>query len=176
MSCPNGHGLRNLLPGGALDDRSLAAARSLFDRVTREQVDTALGGDCPLCYARTERTVFDRDVDPTPPDGERLGSTEGGWRVEAVCGRCGALVSVPVELGLDGHPVVRALLTAAGHDPRQRHVWGGDDPVSYDVTASSLPLTVRLTVGEARATFSIDDDWSVTVESTPDWLEWPRSD
>lgn len=177
VACANGHGLRNLFPGGAFEGRDIEGVRSLFDRVTRQQVDLALAGDCPLCYARTDRTLLDGDHSgdlPVSEDGT-LDPEQDGWRVEAVCRRCGAVVSVPVGLGLDGHPVISALLTAVGRDPRERHIWG-DGTVEYGIESTSLPLDVRATVDGATARFSVDEGWAVTTTETPEWLSWPADD
>lgn len=169
VTCPNDHGIVNLFPAGAVVDRSLEAARALFDRVTRQQVDLAVDGACPLCYAATTTAVVDREDVP---------DRAGRWGVEALCERCGAIVSVPVPLALGGHPVVEALLTATGVDPRRRHVWGGTADVDWTVESREPGpvLDVSVTHADVTAAFTVDGDATVTVERTPDWLSWRAPD
>lgn len=172
VRCPNGHGLLNLFPGGALPGRTVSAVRSLFDRVTRQQVDLAVEGDCPLCYGQMERSLVDRE------EGSELrGETVlvGTWGIEAICRRCGAIVSVPVEIALGGHPVVEALLSANGHDPRERHIWGKEPDVKWKHTHStsqSALLDVTFSVDDDDAGFQIEEGWRVSVTNTPEWLDW----
>lgn len=197
VRCPAGHGVYNLFPGGALEGRDATAVRSLFDRVTRQQVDLAVAGDCPLCYASMETRVVERaagtkavregsggeseDGDgPDRGDGSERGGGAQEWGIEAVCPRCGALVDVPLSLALGGHPVVEALLTARGQDPRRRRVWGATSAVRWaverlegaDADEGSKRLLATVAVGGDRVVLGVGEDCSVRVEETPEWLRW----
>ena len=173
VECPNGHGLRNLFPAGALAGRSIEAARSLFDRVTTQQVALAVDGDCPLCYARTAVRLVNRK---TTDDATSAEATS--WTIEAVCRRCGAVVSVPVPLALAGHPVVTALLTANGHDPREQPIWGGNRVDAWSVEPSDTldtdgsGILATVTIDDDTARFRVNEDANVSILDTPTWLVW----
>lgn len=189
IRCESGHGIRNLFPGGALTDRSIPEIHHLFDRLTRQQVDLALDGACPMCFAPMTRTLVDRPANHggggsggdgiDGGDSEEVPTFTDAVGVEARCDRCGAIVSVPVSVALGGHPVVQAMLTAAGHDPRQRHVWAGDHHLEWTVERDSSdtgPVHATVALDDEHATFHVRRDWAVSVHETPSWMAWPTGD
>lgn len=130
VACPAGHEFRNSLPPGAVDDRGLEGVIDLLTRTTRQDLELALSGSCPLCYGRLSWSA-------EPPSGPMA-------EFETGCPRCGARVEVPAAACLLDEPETVAFFHDHGVDIRERPLWAPE--LFRDVTVSAEDDGVEVTI------------------------------
>lgn len=141
VACPADHEFRNSLPPGAVDDRGLEGVIDLLTRKTRQDIEMAVSGSCPLCYGRLSWSV-------EPPFGSMS-------EFEAGCPRCGAHIEVPAAVTLLYEPETVAFFQDHGIDIRERPLWapelfrgvtvsGDDDGVEVTIEQEGERLRGRL--------------------------------
>lgn len=126
VGCANGHEIRNELPPGALDDRSMAAAAELLFTKTFADFEYLRTDVCPLCYGSVERRYRAAD-DDGPYDHQVAGS----------CDRCSLPIVAPLRSWVVSHPAVVSFYHDHGIDLRGEPSWllelwaGGDlEPIA----------------------------------------------
>jgi DNA-binding transcriptional ArsR family regulator len=156
IACPNDYEYQNVLPPGALADRTLPEAVDLFAVIVEEHVELARAGGCPKCYGRVEWSVTEIP-EPTPA-------------YAAACDRCGIRLTVPVGGVVARHPEVLSFYARHGIDPRDRPPWTStlstgdavervaDDPPKFRVTVEEGDDRLHLTLDESATV--TDVSWS----------------
>jgi len=130
VACPADHEFRNSLPPGAVDDRGLEGVIDLLTRTTRQDIELALSGSCPLCYGRLSWSV-------EPPSGPVP-------EFETGCPRCGARLEVPAAACLLYEPETVAFFHDHGVAIRERPLWAPE--LFRDVTVSPADDGVEVTI------------------------------
>lgn len=150
VECPNGHEFRNALPPGAVDDRPLSGIIELLTLKTRQDMELALEGICPSCYAHLDWTA-DIDVDSEMPE------------VETQCHRCGIRLEVPIVRRLVQHPTVAMFYHDHAIDVQKRPLWAPEfyDAVEVSRAPDSEQLQVQVELEGETLTATLDDSLDI---------------
>jgi len=153
--CSNDHQFRNPLPPGSVDDRGSEELVELVTLRTRQNLELAVEGICPLCDAELSWSIepsFDREF----PEFSNQ------------CRRCGAIVEVPVIAALLVHPGVIAFYYDHGIDARRLPLWAPEFYSGVDVGYDTNPVVVEVTLeldGD-ELTATLDEELTVrTIET-----------
>lgn len=150
VSCAEDHAIQTFLPPRALADRDLLAATEVAWRLSRQQIELALAGVCPVCTG-TATTELARAADT-------------GLEVRARCLDCPTqMVALPGDAAAT-HPAVQGFCWEHGADLRTVRPgaldWmapGGARVVSED----PLRAVVEVTAGDAALPVTIGPDGGV---------------
>jgi len=130
ITCPADHEFRNSLPPGAVDDRGLEGVIDLLTRTTKQDIELALSGSCPLCYGQLSWSA-------EPSSGPMAEFGTG-------CPRCGARMEVPAAACLLYEPETVAFFHDHGVDIRERPLWAPE--LFRDVTVTPEDDGVEVTI------------------------------
>ncbi|WP_331236416.1 ArsR/SmtB family transcription factor [Natronorarus salvus] len=157
VRCPNDHVFKNTLPPGTIDDRTLPEVLELWTHKTRNDLALATEGICPFCYGRLELSAGS-DIGPECSE------------VETRCPRCGVSLEIPVIVSACRHPTVTAYYFDHGIDVRATPLWASEfyDPV--DVSRSTDPDRIHLSIdlGHDPLAVTLDDSLAVVRVSAPE--------
>ncbi len=132
VTCPDDHVFQNTLPPGAIDGRSIDDVIELLTLTTKQHLELAVHGICPLCQGQLDWGV--RTIDREPLEFTNQ------------CDRCGVRVDVPAIACVLHHPAVVSFYYEHGIDIRDRPLWAPEfyNNVRLDVTSD--PVEVEITI------------------------------
>lgn len=149
VTCPNEYTFQHALPPGVVDDRELADLIELLTLKTRHDLQLALEGVCPFCYAQLAWS-FDAEVRAEMP------------KVDTRCSRCGVHFTVPIIMSVVHHPIVASFYHDHGIDVRKRPLWAPEFFDGVDVTVPDSDQ-VRVTIERGDGTVTVTLDQSLSV-------------
>lgn len=155
IDCPNDHVFRNVLPPGAIDERTLEGIIELWTLKTRHDLELAIEKICPYCYAQLDWQVdIEQEFDQL--------------EVETQCPRCSVRIEIPIIVSVCRHPLVAAFYYEHGINVRTQPLWAPEffDPVEIGRSNGPKRIQIRIELDDEMLKAVLDDSLSIVRVST----------